>query len=61
MRKHHKENQDGQNQAKLSLERLEQVVIDVKDQMGEDEEKMRKLGERVSMSEDTGLRHHWAL
>ncbi|KAJ4920541.1 hypothetical protein JOQ06_024740 [Pogonophryne albipinna] len=56
-----KENQEGHNQTKMSLDRLEQTVLDIKVQMGEHEGRIGKLEDRVGMAEDVAVRHQRAL
>ena len=58
LRKLHKENQEGHNHTKMSLERLEQAVTAIKDQMVEHEERIGKTEE--GLSTDTAMRHHRA-
>ncbi|KAF3842563.1 hypothetical protein F7725_024514, partial [Dissostichus mawsoni] len=50
-----KENQEGHNQTKMSLDRLEQTVLDIKVQMGEHEGRIGKLEDRVGMAEDVAV------
>ncbi|KAI4833158.1 hypothetical protein KUCAC02_016072 [Chaenocephalus aceratus] len=56
-----KENQEGHNQTKMSLDRLEQTVLDIKVQMGEHEGRIGKLEDGVGMAEDVAVRHQRAL
>ncbi|KAK1877125.1 LINE-1 retrotransposable element ORF1 protein [Dissostichus eleginoides] len=56
-----KENQEGHNQTKMSLDRLEQTVLDIKVQMGEHEGRIGKLEDSVGMAEDVAVRHRRAL
>ncbi|KAI4815058.1 hypothetical protein KUCAC02_005224 [Chaenocephalus aceratus] len=56
-----KENQEGHNQTKMSLDRLEQTVLDIKVQIGEHEGRIGKLEDRVGMAEDLAVRHQRAL
>lgn len=49
----HQENQDGHNQTKMSLGRLEQAVTDIKDQMAKHEDCMGELVRLKTQSCDT--------
>lgn len=61
LKKLHKENQEGHSHTKTSLERVEQLVKDIKDQLIEHEERMEKAEERISMEENTTMQHQRAL
>lgn len=61
LKKLRKENQEGHNHTKTSLERVEQTVKDIKAQLIEHEERMEKAEERISMVEDITMRHQRAL
>ncbi|KAJ4935509.1 hypothetical protein JOQ06_017041 [Pogonophryne albipinna] len=56
-----KENQEGHNQTKMSLDRLEQTVLDIKVQKGQHEGRIGKLEDRVGMAEDVAMRHQRVL
>ncbi len=61
LKKLRKENQEGHNYTKISLERVEQTVKDIKDQLTEHEERIEKVEERISTVEDITMRHQRAL
>lgn len=61
LKKLQKENQDGRNHTKMSLECLEQALADIKDQMAEHEERIEQVEERVSTAEDTTMQHQRVL
>lgn len=61
LKKLRKENQEGHNHTKISLERVEQTVKDIKDQLNEHAVRIEKAEERISTVEDTTMRHQRAL
>lgn len=61
LKKLRKENQEGHSQTKMCLERVEQTVKDIKDQLIEHEERIERAEERISMVEDTSRRHQRAI
>lgn len=56
-----KENQDGHNQTKITLNRLERTVTDIKEQLVEHGERIEQLEKRVGMAEDAGIRQQRAI
>ncbi|CAI5678027.1 unnamed protein product [Oreochromis niloticus] len=61
LKKLRKENQEGHNHTKMSLERLEQAVTDIRDHVAKHEERIGQMEERSSATEDTLMRHQRAL
>lgn len=61
LKKLRKENQEGHNHTKMSLERLEQAVTDIRDHVAKHEERIGQMEERISATEDTLMRHQRAL